>query len=283
MKIVNISPTFKGWTKAGPLPDIDSASDIIVEDDESVDALCGHFRLFQLKKGHRFSTDDLLTAWYAAQCAPSPNAVLDLGSGIGTVVNVMAWKLQHVNFTTIEAQSRSVELAGKSMRYNGILDRVDLHLGDLRTDILGTKNFDLITATPPYWPESDGQVSMHDQKRACRFEIRGDLVDYISMAQKHLKPGGIFVFVFPINPQHQRDRVMSAIAQSSLQLFRWREVSLQEGRDHDIGLFACIKKGDLPEHFQTWREPKLIIRHVDGTLSTEYQAIKLSFGFPPTS
>jgi len=34
-----------------------------VPDDESLDAISGHFRLFQLKRGHRFSTDDVLTAW----------------------------------------------------------------------------------------------------------------------------------------------------------------------------------------------------------------------------
>ena len=29
---------------------------------ETLDAISGHFRLFQLRDGHRFSTDDILTA-----------------------------------------------------------------------------------------------------------------------------------------------------------------------------------------------------------------------------
>jgi hypothetical protein len=29
---------------------------------ESLDALSGHFRILQLRRGHRFSTDDVLTA-----------------------------------------------------------------------------------------------------------------------------------------------------------------------------------------------------------------------------
>lgn len=284
MGIANIGPSFKNWTKPGPLPDLEAAKKIEIQNDESVDALCGHFRIVQLKKGHRFSTDDLLTAWYATLCAPSPSRVLDLGSGIGTVAMTMAWKLQHVNFVTIEAQKISIALAKKSMAYNGLLDRVDLREGDFRSDALGEdEKFDLITGTPPYWPESDGVVSLHEQKQACRFELRGDVSAYIKKAEEHLLPGGIFVFVFPINPDHQLERAMKAIDDSRLRLFRWRRVSLQEGRDHDIGLFACIAKTDLPENYETWEEDTLIIRNAEGEISVEYQAIKLSFGFPPTS
>ncbi len=284
MGIANIGPSFKGWTKPGPLPDLEAAKSIAIQKDESVDALCGHFRIVQLKKGHRFSTDDLLTAWYATLCAPSPTKVLDLGSGIGTVAMTMAWKLQNVNFVTVEAQEVSIELAKKSMAYNGISDRVDIRKGDFRSEALNDdEKFDLITGTPPYWPESDGVVSLHAQKQACRFEIRGDIKAYVQKAEKHLLPGGIFVFVFPINPDHQLERAMAAIAESNLRLFRWRKVSLQEGRDHDIALFACIAKTDLPEDYKTWKEDTLIIRSAEGEISVEYQAIKLSFGFPPTS
>jgi hypothetical protein len=40
---------------------------------------------------------------------------------------------------------------------------------------------------------------------------------------------------------------------------------------------------DLPERFrnQTHTEPPLCIRRSDGSVSVEYSAIKLSFGFPP--
>ena len=34
-------------------------------EDESLDQLTGEWSVFQLKKGHRFSTDDVVTAWTA--------------------------------------------------------------------------------------------------------------------------------------------------------------------------------------------------------------------------
>ena len=58
----------------------------LVRDRETLDYISGHFRLFQLRDGHRFSTDDVLTAWYGTSMVPvRARTVLDLGSGIGSV------------------------------------------------------------------------------------------------------------------------------------------------------------------------------------------------------
>ncbi len=80
---------FKGWAKPGPIPP-GLASGLVVEANESLDAVAGRFRLFQLRDGHRFSTDDVLTAWYGTSWCPTVQAALDLGSGIGTVGTVVA-------------------------------------------------------------------------------------------------------------------------------------------------------------------------------------------------
>ena len=141
--IFNTAPTFRGWTKPGPLPNADAPTEVL--DDESVDALCGHFRIWQLKDGHRFSSDDILTAWYGTTCAPSPGRALDLGSGLGSVAMTAAWRLRHVPFVTVEAQARSFALAQKSVVYNGLADRFDMRLGDFRDPVLGEdEQFNLI-------------------------------------------------------------------------------------------------------------------------------------------
>ena len=51
---------FKGWAKPGPVAPGHLAG-MTPEPDETLDAISGHFRLFQLRDGHRFSTDDILT------------------------------------------------------------------------------------------------------------------------------------------------------------------------------------------------------------------------------
>src|SRR5271169_4218500 len=113
-------PFFKGWAKPGPIPPGALDAKLVLPEGETLDAISGHFRLFQLRNGHRFSTDDVLTAWYGTTWCPSARTVLDLGSGIGSVGMIAAWRLPGGRFVTIEAQAESVQLARKSARYNGI-------------------------------------------------------------------------------------------------------------------------------------------------------------------
>jgi hypothetical protein len=114
--------TFKGWVKPGVIPPGVEASGLPGQD-ESLDALCGHFRIFQLAHGNKYTTDDVLAAWYGSSWCPSASSVLDLGSGIGSIGMMCAWRLPHARIVSIEAQSVSVSLARKSVLYNGLSAR----------------------------------------------------------------------------------------------------------------------------------------------------------------
>lgn len=274
---------FKGWAKPGPVPP-GLASGVVVEPHETLDAVAGHFRLFQLRDGHRFSTDDVLTAWYGASWCPTAQTALDLGSGIGTVATVVAWRLPGVRLVTVEAQDISVALARKSVGYNGLAGRYEIRQGDFRD--LGVVNpderFDLITGSPPYFPPGTGVESEHPQKLACRFELRGTVADYCATAAKHLALGGFFACVFPNEPA-QLTRVEAGAQAAGLVIVRRRPVVFREGDPALIGLFGMMRATDLPEWFrgQTWVEPDLIIRTRDGKIHPEYSAVKLAIGFPP--
>jgi predicted O-methyltransferase YrrM len=140
---------FKGWAKPGPIPP-GAHSQVQVAENETLDAISGHFRIFQLKRGHRFSTDDVLTAWYGTAWAPAAATILDLGSGIGSVGMIAAWRLAGARVVTIEAQAESVQLARKSAVYNGLSDRYDIRLGDFRDDraLDPAERFDLVFGSP---------------------------------------------------------------------------------------------------------------------------------------
>jgi tRNA1Val (adenine37-N6)-methyltransferase len=58
----------------------------VTDDELSCDALTADFRLFQRRRGHRFSLDDLATAWVAARARPDARVVLDLGCGVASVL-----------------------------------------------------------------------------------------------------------------------------------------------------------------------------------------------------
>lgn len=274
---------FKGWAKPGPSPP-GLASGVTAGPDETLDAISGSFRLFQLRAGHRFSTDDLLTAWYGTSWCPTARTALDLGSGIGTVGMIVAWRCPGARLVTVEAQVASVALARKSARFNGLEEHYEVREGDFRSpDVLREgEQFDLITGSPPYFPPGTGVASEHPQKLACRFELRGTIADYCATAAKHLAPGGCFACVFPFDPA-QLARVEAAAREAGLVIVRRRPVVFREGEAPLIGLFGMVRATDLPEWFrgQTWTEPELIIRARDGRIHPEYSAVKLAIGFPP--
>jgi len=275
------SATFKGWTKPGPVPP-GAASLPDVAGDESLDAISGHFRIFQLRKGHRFSTDDVLTAWYGTAWAPSAARVLDLGSGIGSVGMIAAWRLPGARFVTVEAQEESVRLARKSAAYNGLVERYDIRHADFRSPeaLAADERFDLVLGSPPYFPQGTGIEGEHPQKVACRFELRGDIGDYCAVSAPHLAPGGLFACVYP---EEQRARLEAAAAAAALAIVRRRPVVFKEGEPPLVTLFAMVRAGDLPEAMRrrTWLEPPLVIRTARGEVHPEYAAVKLSVGFPP--
>jgi tRNA1Val (adenine37-N6)-methyltransferase len=282
---VNVDSHFKGWAKPGAVPPgLAAVGDEDVPATESLDAISGHFRLFQLRDGHRFSTDDILTAWYGTTWCPTARSALDLGSGIGTVGLICAWRLPGAKFVTVEAQSESVALARKSARYNGIEARYEIREGDFREpDILRPEEkFDLVTGSPPYFPPDAGVQSEHPQKLACRFELRGTIADYCTVAAKHLVPGGFFACVFPHAPA-QLARVEAAARDAGLVIVRRRPVVFREGDPPLVALFGLMRADDLPAWFrgQTWTEPALVIRTRDGKIHPEYSAVKLAIGFPP--
>jgi tRNA1Val (adenine37-N6)-methyltransferase len=152
--------------------------------------------VFQRKKGHRFSSDDVVTAWAAMQHCPTPRRVLDLGCGLGSVLLHVAWSAPPSTLVGVEAQAVSFALAAKNIDHNHLGDRVTVHHGDLRDpEILGTLGgpFDLITGTPPYFPAAAATDAMDEQRAYARIEHRGGIEAYVDAASQLLTADGWFV------------------------------------------------------------------------------------------
>lgn len=275
------APAFKGWTRPGPTP----PGGVALEPGETLDGLCGRWRIFQLAKGNRFSTDDLLTAWYGTSGCPRADRIADLGSGIGSVALMAAWRCPGAVVHTVEAQAESLRLARKSIRYNGQEHRVFPRLGDLRDPDLfaGEAPFDLVLGTPPYWPEGARLAARHPQSVPARLEVRGSIADYAQAAARLLAPGGLFACVFP---NDQRDRALAALAAAGLLCLRRREFTFKEGEPYGLDVFAALRRTDLPEDFGARAEcpevePPVLIRRRDGSVDPGIARVRLAVGFPP--
>src|ERR1700733_4070333 len=84
------------WTPPeGPTPAGDGGDPALrPAEGESLDMLSGEWRIFQRRDGHRYSTDDLLCAWFASRRAADRGVpvrrALDLGAGIGWIAMMVA-------------------------------------------------------------------------------------------------------------------------------------------------------------------------------------------------
>ncbi|MEI9941521.1 MAG: SAM-dependent methyltransferase [Pseudomonadota bacterium] len=238
----------------------------------TLDGLTGDWFIFQRARGHRHSVDDVLTAAYALEVSPNVARHLDLGTGIGTVGLLVLWGMgARAHLTAIEAQAVSHRLLLANIAENQLSERVEPLLGDLRD--LASSEFPLITGSPPYFPSSAGIVPQDSQKAHARFELRGDVSDYARAAQRHLAPGGWFVFCFPTP---QKARALAAVAGAGLSVARLRDVIPRAGLAPLFSLFACRHASEPSE---CAIDAPLVVRNEDGQLSAAMQQVRRGLGF----
>jgi tRNA1(Val) A37 N6-methylase TrmN6 len=269
-----------GWLPPGPVPPGD-CGDLALRagEDETLDCLCGHWKIFQLRRGHRYSTDDFLTAWYAAQSfsreGKTPCNALDLGCGIGSVGLMLLWRFQELRLTGVEAQPVSAALAARSLRYNGAQDRAEVHVGDLRLFNLPGASFDLATGSPPYFVGEEGRRSDLPQRGPCRFEDRGGARDYLAAAARHLAPGGRMAWVHLTRCTEEN---LAAARDAGFYSVSLRPVVFREGKPSLITLFLARREGEGTEPRLV--EPPLVVRDAAGCHTREYRSIRQIMGFP---
>ncbi|MGN6110293.1 MAG: tRNA1(Val) (adenine(37)-N6)-methyltransferase [Kofleriaceae bacterium] len=237
----------------------------------TIDALTAGWRIAQRAAGHRHSSDDVLTAYYALREAPSAPRSLDLGTGIGGVGLMTLWGLgERASLACIEAQAISHRLLLANIAGNQLTARVEPRFGDLR-ELALDERFALVTGSPPYFPLGTGVVPADSQKAHARFELRGDVADYARAAARHLADDGAFVFCFPTA---QRERALAAVRAAGLCPTRMRDVIPRAGLRPLFSLFAARWRGGALEI-----EPPLEVRRADGALSDEMHAVRATFGF----
>lgn len=160
------------------------------------DLLTRDVRVYQRKKGHRFSSDDIATAYVAHAAVPDARRVLDLGCGLGSVLLCLAWKLPQAELWGVEAQAMSFELLQRNVARSGFADRLHVHHGDLRDQQLLAGfggAFDLISGTPPYFPPEAALDAEDEQRAFARIEYRGGVEAYISAGARLLTHAGALV------------------------------------------------------------------------------------------
>ncbi len=245
----------------------------MIADELTSDAITASFRLTQRRRGHRFSVDDLATAWEAARAAaPETTSFLDLGCGVGSVLLMVAWRLPGARCFGIEAQDVSMELARRNVHENGLGERVSLLHGDLREV---TRDWPhgactLVTGTPPYLPLGTASASPDPQRAAARLELRGGVEDYLAAAARVLSPEGVVVLC---SDGRTPERVVRGASAAGLLPLRRLDVVPRAGRSPLFSVWTCARqaRGEL-DHAE------LIMRDERGERTEASQALRRDFG-----
>ncbi|HET8939425.1 MAG TPA: methyltransferase [Polyangiales bacterium] len=219
-------------------------------DDLTDDALTDRVRVLQRRNGHRYSVDDVATAWLALRAMPGARSSLDLGCGIGSVLLMIADRLQKVRAVGVEAQAGSYALAERNVEKNQLGRRVSVQYGDLRDPALLDRilqaqaafghegGFDLVTGTPPYKPLGTASLSPDSQRAHARVELRGGVEAYLAAAARVLAPEGVFVMCAQ---NEQAERVASgACAVNLLPIHRVDVIPMRERKGRLFSVYAFV-------------------------------------------
>ncbi|HHH28600.1 MAG TPA: methyltransferase domain-containing protein [Polyangiaceae bacterium] len=250
---------------------------MIDEDDLTCDAITRDFRIFQRRRGHRYSLDDVATASGAVQAKPGANTYVDLGCGIGSVLLMVTWRLSNARAWGIEALDESIELARRSVRSNGLHERVSLRHGDLR-DVARTwagPRVDLVTGTPPYLPRGTALASPDAQRAAARIELRGGVEDYLVAASRLLAGGGRVVVC---SDARHPERVPRGAEQAALLPLQRHDILPRAGASPLFSVWTLRALGPDDDACQRWTHTSATMRDAEGKRTTDALAMRARFG-----
>ena len=168
----------------------------LVLPNERVDELHrNHYQIIQNPEKFCFGMDAVLLSSFAK--VKEGERVLDLGTGTGIIPILMEAKTKGTDFTGLEIQEESADMARRSVLLNHLEDKISIVTGDIKeaNRLFKPASFDVITTNPPYMDNHHGLVNPNMPKAIARHELLCNLEDVIGQASKLLKPGGRFYMV----------------------------------------------------------------------------------------
>lgn len=234
-----------------------------MEQNEVVDDIGYGLKIIQKRKGVKFGIDAVLLSHFVT--VKKHDAVADLGTGSG-IIPLLLYGIHRGNITVtgIEIQPSYADMAQRSVKLNGLEERIRIVKGDLKeaSRILGSENFDVVVTNPPYRKACDGKISPDDERAIARHEILCTLEDIIKTANSLLKYGGRFAMV---HLPERLPEIMCAVKKYSLEPKRMRLVYPYSQSPPSLMLLECVKGGNPQLNIM----PPLVVYREDGSYTDE--------------
>ena len=198
-------------------------------------------RIYQNKKGYRFSVDALIL--YSFVNLRRAEKIADLGAGSGIIGILLAKKYPESHITLVEVQGSLARLAEKNCSLNHLEDRVAIVSHDIRTinsAQLKSNAYDLVVSNPPFRRQKTGLISQTDEKAIARHEIKLRLPDLISSACYLLRDKGRFCMIY--HPSRLVE-LIEALRNKQMEPKRLRFVHSNINTEAKMVLVEAVKNG----------------------------------------
>lgn len=224
------------------------------------------YQIIQHPEKFCFGMDAVLLSGFARVRAGEKS--LDLGTGTGILPILLAAKTEAAHICGLEIQQESADMAGRSVDYNRLADKVDIVTGDIKeaASIFGSASFEVITVNPPYIAGSDGRPNCADAKAIARHEVLCTLEDVLRESAKILKPKGRFYMVH--RPQRLVE-IINGMAVHRIEPKRMRMVHPSPGKAPNMVLLEGVRGGNR----QLNVDPPLYIFDGNGNYTAQFNEV----------
>lgn len=153
-------------------------------------------KLFQPKRGYRFSVDALLLEDFIS--AKQLHAGMELGAGSGIISILLAKRLKDTKIIAVEIQKSLARCAKKNVVLNELEGRIEILNEDIKNlkKYFPPNKFDFVFSNPPFRKVKSGRLSIDEERAAARHEIKITLNDIITTASYLLKNTGRFYLIY---------------------------------------------------------------------------------------
>jgi len=221
----------------------ESIMDEFLKDDERLDYLLAEsLRIIQSPSVFSFSLDAVLLARFAYVPLQHSGRIVDICAGNGAIPLFLSART-NATITAVELQERLANMAERSVRYNGLENRIQI----INDDVIGIaakigfEKYDTVTCNPPYFPAHEAsEKNLSEHLAIARHEICLTLEQAIQSASELLKQGGKAAFVH--RPGRLLD-IVTAMRANRLEPKRIQFIYPKEGKEANTLLIEAIKDG----------------------------------------
>ncbi len=239
----------------------------LMREDERIDDLqLGGLRILQKEHGFRFGMDAVLLADFVR--LEERERAADFGTGTGILPLLLAGRGKGSHFDAFEIQLDMADMAKRSVRLNGLTERITIHHLDVEKadEAVAPGTLNAIVCNPPYGVPGTTLLNPAKTLSLARHQAEGGLAAWYRMAYRLLRGKGRFSMIYPAPRMLE---AMTELSRARLEPKRFRLIYPSAGKAANLVLIEAMKDAKPMLH----PEPPLIVYDADGSMTAELRRI----------